>query len=97
MGAKTTGAAAGQAETERLRALVGPDARSYEQLRLEWLTMREATIAAELRLGEALGQVRALQTQVDRLRRDHQWLRSKAKGIVRRVPGAHRAAARLRR
>ena len=86
-----------QTEIDRLRRLVGPDERSFEQLRLDWLSMRDATISAEQKLGEAVGRIVALETEAVRLERHQQWLKSKVKDIVRKVPGGGRAAAVLLR
>jgi hypothetical protein len=88
------------AEVQRLRALVGPSEESYVALRLDVLGARDAAMGSEMELGEARALVRALGSEVDRLQRDHVWLRQAVirrliefKGLLRSSP--KRAAKRL--
>jgi hypothetical protein len=88
------------AEVQRLRALVGPSEESYVALRLDVLGARDAAMGSEMELGEARALVRTLGSEVDRLQRDHVWLRQAVirrliefKGLLRSSP--KRAAKRL--
>lgn len=62
-------------EVQRLRALVGPSEDDYVKLRLDVLGARDAAMGAELELGQARAHALAMDAEVDRLRRDHVWLR----------------------
>jgi hypothetical protein len=59
-----------RAEVARLRELVGPSEESYQKLKLDLLTARDAVIGAQAELGSARGQQRALEAEVARLRRN---------------------------
>lgn len=86
-----------RSELDRLRGLVGPDERSYEQLRIDLLGARDAARGAEAALGNAEGRIVELEAEVARLRRDHEWLRHEVVGRARRIRSLGRAAvARLR-
>lgn len=72
-----------RAELERLRELVGPDEKSYAQLRLDVLAARDAAIGAEVELGTVRAYNVALEGEVVRLQRDFVWFRTKVVGRIR--------------
>ena len=81
-----------RAEVERLRALVGPDEASYQQLRVDLWAARDAAFGAEMAAGELRGQVKVLEGQVARAQRNSKWLRARLKAPLRRVKGILRGA-----
>ena len=53
-----------QAEIARLLKLVGPDEKSYDRLLADAISMKQATIEAEERLGVALAQIKQLEAEL---------------------------------
>lgn len=76
-------------ELERLRALVGPDEKSYVELQLDLLASRDAAIGAEAALGVARGYNAALEAEVERLQRDFRWFRNNVVQRIRRLRSAN--------
>jgi archaellum component FlaC len=81
-------------EVSRLRALVGPSEKSYEDLTRDALTARDAARTAELETGRLRAQIVELENEVRRWQRDFVWFRDR---VVRRIPALGRVFARLRR
>jgi len=81
-------------EVSRLRALVGPSEKSYEDLTRDALTARDAARTAELQAGRLRAQIVELEIEVRRWQRDFVWFRDH---VVRKVPALGRVFARLRR
>jgi archaellum component FlaC len=81
-------------EVMRLRNLVGPSEKSYEDLSRDSRTMRDAARSAELEAGRLRAQVVELENEVRRWQRDFVWFRDR---IVRIVPTIGRIFARVRR
>jgi hypothetical protein len=87
-----------RAEVHRLRSLVGPSEESYEKLRLDVLAARDAALGAEAALGNAEGYCRALEAEVTRLQRDHEWFRHEVIARLRRLrPNWSKTIGRLSR
>lgn len=70
-------------ENERLRALVGPSEKSYEDLTRDARGARDAARRAELEAGRARARVVELEIEVQRWQRDFVWFRDR---VVRRMP-----------
>ena len=83
-----------RAEVSRLRSLVGPSEKSYEDLTRDALTARDAARAAELESGRLRAQIVELENEVRRWRRDFVWFRDR---VVKKVPIFGRAIGGLRR
>ncbi|MCX6510957.1 MAG: hypothetical protein NT081_09145 [Actinobacteria bacterium] len=81
-------------EVLRLRALVGPSEKSYEDLTRDALTARDAARKAEFETGLLRAQVVELENEVRRWQRDFVWFRDR---VVRKVPALGRVFARVRR
>jgi predicted nucleic acid-binding Zn-ribbon protein len=81
-----------RAEVERLRALVGPDEASYQQLRVDLWAARDAAFGAEMAAGELRGQVKVLEGEVVRAQRNSKWLKARLKAPLRRIKGILRGA-----
>ena len=81
-------------EVSRLRALVGPSEKSYEDLTRDALTARDAARTAELETGRLRAQIVELEIEVRRWQRDFVWFRDR---VVNKVPALGRVFARLRR
>ena len=64
-----------RAEVARLRELIGPDEKSYTQLRTDVWGARDAVIGAEAEMGLLKGQVRSLQAEVARAVKEQQWFK----------------------
>ena len=62
-------------EVARLRELIGPDEKSYVQLRTDVWGARDAVIGAEAEMGLLKGQVRSLQAEVARAMKEQQWVK----------------------
>jgi len=94
-----TDAEAMQSELNRLRELVGPDEKSYVDLRLDALAARDAALGAEAELGSLKAYNLALEAEVTRLTRDFEWFRAKIVGSARRFqegrPAVQRVVGRL--
>lgn len=72
-----------RAEIERLRSLVGPSEKSYEDLQADARTARDAARRAELEAGRARATIVQLENEVRRWQRDFVWFRNQ---VVRRLP-----------
>ncbi|CAB4345863.1 unannotated protein [freshwater metagenome] len=83
-----------RSEVSRLRALVGPSEKTYEDLTRDALTARDAARTAELETGRLRAQIVELEIEVRRWQRDFVWFRDR---VVRKVPALGRVFARLRR
>jgi len=83
-----------RAEVSRLRALVGPSEKSYEDLTRDAFTARDAARTAELETGRLRAQIVELENEVRRWRRDFVWFRDR---VVRKVPIFGRVIGGLRR
>ena len=76
-----------RAEVARLRELLGPDEASYVKLRLDVLGARDAAIGAEAEAGRLKAYCQALEAQMVRMQRDHEWLRDRVIVRVRALRG----------
>ena len=83
-----------RSEVARLRALVGPSEKSYEDLERDARGARDAAAAAEFEAGRSRARIVELENEVRRWRRDFVWFRDL---VVRRVPGLSARLRRLRR
>jgi hypothetical protein len=83
------------AELNRLRELVGPDEKSYVDLRLDALAARDAALGAEAELGSLKAYNLALEAEVTRLTRDFGWFRAKIVGSARRIQAGRPAVQRV--
>jgi hypothetical protein len=81
-----------RAEVIRLRALVGPDEATYQQLRVDLWAARDAAFGAEMAAGELRGQIKVLEGQVVRAQRNSKWLKARLKAPLRRIKGILRGA-----
>jgi len=72
-----------QAEIERLRSLVGPSELSYEQLRSDAQSARDAARKAEFEAGRARAEIVRLENDIRRWQRDFVWFRDR---VIRRLP-----------
>jgi predicted nucleic acid-binding Zn-ribbon protein len=70
-------------ELERLRSLVGPSEKSYEDLKADARNARDAARRAELEAGRTRATIIQLENEVRRWQRDFVWFRNQ---IVRRLP-----------
>lgn len=96
----------GAAELARLRALVGPDERSYDELRADVAAAREAARLAEAEVGRLRGTIAEMQVQLVRARQDQdryqRWLgawrgmRDRLAQVKRRVRALIPASIRRR-
>lgn len=90
-----------RAEVTWLRELVGPDEKSYANLRLDALAARDAALGAEAELGSLKAYNLALEAEVTRLTRDFEWFRVKIIGAARLFqegrPAVQRVVGRLSR
>lgn len=88
-------------EIARLRALVGPDQLSYERLRADAASMKQATIAAEERLGVALAENKRLEAELARSYRNTVLVYKKVLRPIylcfRWIPGVRQLAAHVKR
>jgi len=85
--------AALRSEVERLRSLVGPSEKSYEELKADAHDAREAARNAELELGRSRAMIVELQNDVRRWQRDFVWFRDR---VIRRLPLLGRLLSRIR-
>ena len=83
-----------RSELTRLRELVGPSEKSYEDLAQDASSARDAARRAELEAGQMRAQIVELENEVRRWQRDFVWFRDR---IVRIVPTIGRIFARVRR
>ena len=87
-----------RAEVERLRALVGPSERAYQQLRADVLGARDAAKGAELASGVLRGRIAALEVELTRARQDQARLQRLAFGgvaaVARKVDNSLRSRGR---
>ena len=83
-----------RSEVSRLRALVGPSEKSYEDLTRNALTARDAARTAELETGSLRAQIVELENEVRRWQRDFVWFRDR---VVKKVPVFGRVVGGLRR
>lgn len=81
-------------EIERLRSLVGPSEKSYEDLKADARNARDAARRAELEAGRARATIVQLENEVRRWQRDFVWFRNH---VVRRLPHLARLLGRGRR
>jgi archaellum component FlaC len=86
--------AALRSEITRLRELVGPSEKSYEDLAQDARGARDAARRSELDAGQMRAQIVELENEVRRWQRDFVWFRDR---FVRKVPLLGRFAARFRR
>jgi hypothetical protein len=90
-----------RAEVDRLRELVGPSEESYQKLKLDLLTARDAVIGAQAEVGTARGQQRVLEAEVARLRRNRMYFQRQFTVRLRRytapIPVVGRLLDRLSR
>jgi hypothetical protein len=82
-----------RSEVARLRHLVGPSEKSYEDLAQDARGARDAARRAELEAGQMRAQIVKLENEVRRWQRDFVWFRDR---LVRKVPALGRFIARLR-
>ena len=83
-----------RSELTRLRELVGPSEKSYEDLAQDASSARDAARRAELETGHLRARIVELENEVRRWQRDFVWFRDR---IVRIVPTIGRIFARVRR
>ncbi len=83
-----------RSEITRLRGLVGPSEKSYEDLERDAVGARDAARKAELETGRLRAQVIELEHEVRRWQRDFVWFRDR---VVQKVPIVGRVFARIRR
>ena len=83
-----------RAEVARLRALVGPSEKSYEDLEKGARDSLDVARAAELEVGRSRARITELENEVRRWRRDFVWFRDL---VVRRAPFIGNQLSRLRR
>lgn len=83
-----------QSEVDRLRALVGPSEKSYEDLVRDAVDARDAARRAMFEAGKQSARVVELENEVRRWQRDFVWFRNQ---VIRRVPVGGKLMARLRR
>ena len=80
-------------EVTRLRKLVGPSEKSYEDLSRDSRTARDAARSAELEAGRLRAQVVELENDVRRWQRDFVWFRDR---VVKKIPVLGRVISRFR-
>ncbi len=80
-------------EIARLRNLVGPSEKSYEELAQDSRTARDAARSAELEAGRLRAQVVELENEVRRWQRDFVWFRDR---VIRKIPLVGRVISRFR-
>jgi len=83
-----------RSEVSRLRALVGPSEKSYEDMTRDALSARDAARTAELETGSLRAQIVELENEVRRWQRDFVWFRER---VVKKVPIFGRVIGGLRR
>jgi archaellum component FlaC len=83
-----------RSEVTRLRHLVGPSEKSYEDVAQDARGARDAARRAELEAGQLRAQIVELENEVRRWQRDFVWFRDR---VVRKVPLLGSIAARFRR
>jgi chromosome segregation ATPase len=83
-----------RSEITRLRELVGPSEKSYEDLAQDARGARDLARRAELEAGQMRAQIVELENEVRRWQRDFVWFRDR---VVRKVPLLGSIAARFRR
>ena len=83
-----------RSEITRLRELVGPSEKSYQDLAQDARGARDAARRAELEAGQLRAQIVELENEVRRWQRDFVWFRDR---VVRKVPLLGSIAARFRR
>ena len=80
-------------ENARLRNLVGPSEKSYEDLQRDSHNARDAARSAELETGRLRAQVVELENDIRRWQRDFVWFRDR---VIRRIPFVGRVISRFR-
>ncbi len=83
-----------RSEITRLRGVVGPSEKSYEDLERDAVSARDAARKAELETGRLRARVIELENEVRRWQRDFVWFRDR---VVQKVPIVGRVFARVRR
>lgn len=83
-----------RSEITRLRELVGPSEKSYQDLAQDARGARDAARRAELEAGQLRAQIVELENEVRRWQRDFVWFRDR---VVRKVPLLGSIAAQFRR
>jgi hypothetical protein len=83
-----------RSEVTRLRHLVGPSEKSYEDVAQDARGARDAARRAELEAGRLRAQIVELENEVRRWQRDFVWFRDR---VVQKVPIVGRVFARVRR
>lgn len=87
-----------RAEVERLRRLVGPSERAYDELREDLLAAREAAKQAEAAAGEVRGELAEVYVALDRARQIEAVMQRTIVGrLYRGTARLRRAAGRARR
>ena len=81
-------------EVTRLRHLMGPSEKSYEDVVQDARGARDAARRAELEAGQLRAQIVELENEVRRWQRDFVWFRDR---VMRKVPLLGSIAARFRR
>lgn len=81
-------------EVTRLRHLMGPSEKSYEDVAQDARGARDAARRAELEAGQLRAQIVELENEVRRWQRDFVWFRDR---VMRKVPLLGSIAARFRR
>ena len=81
-------------EVTRLRNLVGPSEKSYEDLSRDSRAARDAARSAELEAGRLRAQVVELENDVRRWQRDFVWFRDR---VVKTIPVLGRIISRFGR
>jgi len=80
-------------EVTRLRNLVGPSEKSYQQLAQDSRSARDAARRAELETGRLQAQIVELENEIRRWQRDFVWFRDH---VIRRIPLVGRVISRSR-
>lgn len=83
-----------RSEITRLRELVGPSEKSYEDLAQDARGARDAARKAELETGQLRAQIVELENEVRRWQRDFVWFRDR---VVRKIPVIGRLFSRFSR
>lgn len=81
-------------EVARLRELVGPSEKSYEDLKRDAIGARDAARKAELETGRLRAQIVELENEVRRWQRDFVWFRDR---VIRKIPALGRVFSRFSR
>jgi len=80
-------------EVTRLRHLMGPSEKSYEDVAQDARGARDAARRAELEAGQLRAQIVELENEVRRWQRDFVWFRDR---VVRKIPLVGRVISRFR-